>query len=142
MQRLVRTLNQCYRSHPALHARDDQPGGFAWLEVNDSAHSIYCFVRYGHAPRQQLVVLCNLTPVVRHHYRVGLPQGGYWHEVLNTDACEWGGSGVCNSQAGDQPATAYPWQGQAHSLVLTLPPLGVVWLVPQDTPQDTPTDLP
>ena len=142
VQRLVRTLNQCYRSHPALHARDDQPGGFAWLEVNDSAHSIYCFVRYGHAPRQQLVVLCNLTPVVRHHYRVGLPQGGYWHELLNTDAREWGGSGVCATQAGDQPATAYPWQGQAHSLVLTLPPLGVVWLAPQDVPQDTPINLP
>ena len=86
VQRLVRDLNRLYRSRPALHERDDDPGGFSWTEVNDSAHSVFGFIRHGHAPGQQVLVACNFTPVPRHGYRMGVPQGGVWRECLNTDS--------------------------------------------------------
>lgn len=134
IQRLVRDLNHLYRSRPALHARDDEPGGFRWIEVNDRAHSIFSFARHGHLADQQMVVACNLTPVVRHGYRLGVPQGGEWRAVLNTDSTDYGGSGVGPGQAHQPPEAAkamaqlVPWQGQPASLVVSLPPLGVLWL--------------
>jgi 1,4-alpha-glucan branching enzyme len=128
MQRLVRDLNHLYRSRPALHARDDEPGGFGWIEVEDRAQSVFSFVRYGLTAAQQVVVVCNLTPVVRHGHRLGLPQGGVWHEVLNTDSSGYGGSGVGNN--GAVLAEPRPWQGHANSVLLSLPPLGVLWLEP------------
>lgn len=128
VQRLVRDLNHLYRSRPALHARDDEPGGFGWIDVQDRAQSVFSFVRYGHTSAQQIVVVCNMTPVVRHGYRLGVPQGGVWKEVLNTDATCYGGSGVGNEAgAVSEPV---PWQGHAASVVLRLPPLGVLWLEP------------
>lgn len=128
VQRLVRDLNHLYRSRPALHARDDEPGGFGWIDVQDRAQSVFSFVRYGHTGAQQIVVVCNMTPVVRHGHRLGVPQGGVWKEVLNTDSACYGGSGVGN----DCGAVSEPisWQGHAASVVLRLPPLGVLWLEP------------
>ena len=96
IRQLVRDLNHLYRSHTALHARDDEPGGFSWIDAQDAAHSVYSFVRYGHTSAQQVVVVCNMTPVARHGYRLGVPQGGVWREILNTDANEYGGSGAGN----------------------------------------------
>jgi 1,4-alpha-glucan branching enzyme len=132
VQRLVRELNQLYRSRPALHARDDEYGGFSWLDVQDKAQSIYSFVRYANTGDSPVVVVCNLTPVVRHGYRVGLPQGGAWCELLNTDASNYGGSGVGNP--GVLQATPVHWQGHAHSLCVTLAPLGVLWFEPRVAP--------
>jgi 1,4-alpha-glucan branching enzyme len=109
-----------------LHARDDEFGGFSWVDVEDRAQSIYSFARYGNAGDSPVVVVCNLTPVVRHGYRLGMTQGGLWREVLNTDASRYGGSGVINP--GALPTAPVPWQGQACSVALALPPLGVVWL--------------
>ena len=126
VQRLVRALNGLYRSRSALHVRDDEFGGFCWLDVEGRAQSIYSFVRFGLAGDSPVVVVCNLTPVVRHGYRIGLPQAGAWRELLNTDAAPYGGSGVGNPQA--LLALPVPWQGQACSVLLSLPPLGVVWL--------------
>jgi 1,4-alpha-glucan branching enzyme len=128
VQRLVRDLNHLYRNRPALHARDDEYGGFSWVDVEDRAQSIYSFSRYGNAGDLPVVVVCNLTPVVRQCYRMGLPQGGVWNEVLNTDASSYGGSGVGNP--GTLRAAAHHWQGQPWSVTITLPPLGVVWLEP------------
>ena len=128
VQRLVRDLNHLYRNRPALHARDDEPGGFAWIEAQDRAQSEFSFVRYGHLDAQQVVVVCNLTPVVRHGYRLGVPQGGVWKELLNTDAACYGGSGVGNN--GEVVSEALPCHGQSSSVVLSLPPLGVLWLEP------------
>ena len=129
VQRLVRDLNLIYRSHPALYAQDDEPAGFQWIDVEDRAHSIFSFVRFGLTSEQQIVVLCNLTPVVRHGYRVGVPQAGSWKEVLNTDQLCYGGSGVGNWNAvSSEPV---PWQGHSNSVVLSLPPLGVLWLYPE-----------
>lgn len=128
LQRLVRELNRLYRHHGALHARDDDPGGFAWIEVHDRTHSVFSWVRYGLTPEDTVVVICNLTPVVRHGYRVGVPQGHAWHELLNTDAACWGGSEVPTGLTHGQVAQGVPAQGQPCSLVLTLPPLAAVWL--------------
>jgi 1,4-alpha-glucan branching enzyme len=128
VQQLVRDLNRAYRALPALHARDDEHGGFAWIEVNDSAQSVFSFVRYGRAAEPPVLVVCNLTPVVRHGYRLGVPQGGVWRELLNTDAACYGGSQVGN--AGGVGSEPIPVQGHAHSLLLCLPPLAVLWLTP------------
>jgi len=128
VQRLVRDLNHLYRSRPALHARDDEPGGFDWIDVEDRAQSVFSFVRYGLTAAQQIVVVCNLTPAVRHGHRLGLPQAGVWHEVLNTDSDGYGGSGVGNN--GAVCSEPRPWQGHADSVLLSLPPLGVLWLEP------------
>ena len=131
IQRLVRELNRLYRGHPGLHARDDEPEGFAWIDVHDQTHSIYSWVRRGHTREDQVVVVCNLTPMIRHGYRVGVSQPGRWHELLNTDANYFGGSGVASGVDGDGGwAKATPAQGQSHSLLVTLAPLGVLWLAP------------
>ena len=134
VKRLVRDLNLVYRSHPALYAQDDQPEGFRWIDVQDRAQSIFSFARYGVTSAQQIVVVCNLTPVVRHAYRVGVPQAGVWKELLNTDQPWYGGSGVSNPLGwggAGAVSEAVPWQGHDHSVVLTLPPLGVLWLYPE-----------
>ena len=130
VQRLVRALNQLYRSYPALHARDDEHGGFAWLDVHDRSQSVYSFARYGHLHDPPVMVVCNLTPVARHGYRLGVPESGNWHELLNTDASVYGGSGVANPRR--LAAAHIAWQGHVSSVVLSLPPLGVVWLVPEN----------
>ncbi|MDO8250806.1 MAG: 1,4-alpha-glucan branching protein GlgB [Rhodoferax sp.] len=128
VQRLVRDLNHLYRSRPALHARDDEPDGFGWIDVQDPSRSVFSFVRYGFAAAQQVVVVCNMTPAVRHGYRLGVPQVGVWKEVMNTDAVCYCGSGVAND--GAVVSERVPWQGYAASVVLNLPPLGVLWLEP------------
>jgi 1,4-alpha-glucan branching enzyme len=128
VQRLVRDLNQLYRSRPALHARDDEPGGFSWTEVDDRDHSVFGFVRHGHEPAQQMLVACNFTPVPRPGYRMGVTRGGMWRECLNTDSDHYAGSGVGNF--GAVQAEAVPFHGMPMSLNLTLPPLGVLWLEP------------
>jgi 1,4-alpha-glucan branching enzyme len=132
VQRLVRDLNHTYRTQPALYARDTEPDGFQWLVVDDAAQSVFAFVRYGHTAADTLVAVANLTPVVRHGHRVGLPDlglGGRWREVLNTDSAHYGGSNVGNH--GTLQVDHEPAHGQAHSARLTLPPLAVLWLQPE-----------
>ncbi len=129
VQRLVRDLNHLYRDHAALHARDDEPEGFRWLEVEDRAHSVFSFVRFATPGEPPVVAVCNLTPVVRHGYRLGVPQDGVWQEILNTDATYYGGSGVGNG--GTVVAEPVHSHGHDTSVVLTLPPLGVLWLKPE-----------
>jgi 1,4-alpha-glucan branching enzyme len=135
VQRLVRDLNHLYRAHPALHVRDDEAEGFSWIDVHDRAHSVFSFARFGLTAPQQVVVVCNLTPVVRHGYRLGVPQGGVWREVLNTDSPRYGGSGVENGGVNGAGVVSepVPWQGHAASVLLSLPPLAVLWLAPGAT---------
>jgi len=130
IHRLVRDLNHLYRTRPALHERDDEPGGFSWTEVNDSAHSVFGFLRNGHAPGRHMLVACNFTPVPRHGYRMGVPAGGVWRECLNTDSSHYAGSGMGN--LGAVRAQAEPVHGMPMSLNLTLPPLAVLWFEPED----------
>ncbi|HTU19516.1 MAG TPA: alpha amylase C-terminal domain-containing protein, partial [Gemmataceae bacterium] len=135
VQQWVADLNRLYRTEPALHDQDCVPQGFAWIDCNDSAASVISFVRKGAYTNEIILVLANFTPVPRPEYQVGVPFGGFWKEVLNGDASQYGGSGVGN--AGGVLATATPWQGQPYSLTLTVPPLAVVFFKgtgPSDAP--------
>jgi 1,4-alpha-glucan branching enzyme len=128
VQSLVRDLNFAYCDEPALWQRDGDPEGFFWIEANDAENSVVAFARTSREGRV-LVCVMNLTPVPREGYRVGLPRGGRWREVINTDAEQYGGSGVGNF--GGVDAEALPWHGQEHSVAMALPPLGVLWFAPE-----------
>jgi 1,4-alpha-glucan branching enzyme len=128
VQRWVRDLNACYRSTPALHQRDFTPDGFEWIEVHDHENSVLSFLRKGRAERDVVVVVCNFTPVPRDNYRIGVPFGGRWVERLNSDAQHYGGSGKGNF--GGVEAAPLGSHGRTHSLYLTVPPLGVLYLTP------------
>ena len=125
VQRLVADLNRLYRTVPALHGRDFDAEGFAWIDCDDNAQSILSYRRM--AGDQTVVVILNMTPVVRENYRIGLPAPGWYREILNTDAQCYGGSGVGNG--GGVAAQALPWMGLPCSARVTLPPLGGVLLV-------------
>ncbi|HKI82510.1 MAG TPA: 1,4-alpha-glucan branching enzyme, partial [Pseudodesulfovibrio sp.] len=96
MQRWVRDLNTLLRGEPPLHARDFDPAGFAWIDCNDSGQSVLSYLRRGMQPGELLVCVANFTPVPRHNYRIGVPESGYFREVLNSDAPLYGGSGQGN----------------------------------------------
>jgi 1,4-alpha-glucan branching enzyme len=128
LQTLVGDLNRVYRDVPALWSRDDEAEAFRWLEVNDADHNVVAFARAGREPGEVMVCVCNLSPVVRSDYRVGLPQAGHWAERLNTDSRHYGGSDVGN--LGGAAAEPVPWHDQRFSAEFTLPPLGVIWLTP------------
>jgi 1,4-alpha-glucan branching enzyme len=129
VQSLVRDLNRLYRTEPALHEVDFDPAGFRWLEPNDADANVLAFARLPEGQGRPLVCVCNLSPVPREGYRLGLPRGGSWRELLNTDSTFYGGSDVGN--LGAIAATGPPWHDQPQSAELRLPPLGVVWLVPE-----------
>jgi 1,4-alpha-glucan branching enzyme len=131
IQALVRDLNHLYRDTPALWEVDFEPSGFYWIEPNDADHNVVVFARAGRDPAKDVAVcVMNLSPVPRHGYRLGLPQDGRWREVLNTDSAHYGGSDVGNY--GGVRAGGIPWMGQPFSAEITMPPLGVVWLVPDE----------
>jgi 1,4-alpha-glucan branching enzyme len=125
VQQLVRELNRVYRGEPALHQRDFSPEGFEWIEADDHAQSVYAFLRKD-ADGRPLLVVCNLTPVPRQNYVLGVPQGGTWHEILNSDARAFGGAGWGN--LGTVDAAPVGSHGRKHSLSLTLPPLSTLFL--------------
>jgi 1,4-alpha-glucan branching enzyme len=126
IQQLIRDLNHLYAAEPALHEVDFDWHGFEWIDANDADNSVLSFLRRGKNPEDLIVAVINATPVVRGGYRLGVPQPGYYREILNTDAAVYGGSNVGN--AGGQQASDQPAQGRPHSLVLTLPPLAAVYL--------------
>jgi 1,4-alpha-glucan branching enzyme len=129
VQALVRDLNRLYRAEPALWELDFEPAGFRWLEANDAASNVIAFQRLAAGDARPVVCVCNLSPMPREDYRVGLPAAGRWEEVVNTDSELYGGSGVGN--LGGVAAGAKPWHDQPFSAEVTLPPLGVVWLAPE-----------
>lgn len=122
----IRDLNRLYRAEPALHARDCENEGFRWIVVDDAEQSVFAWLRFGGEGAAPVAVVCNLTPVPRHPYRIGLPQAGVWTEVLNTDAVEYGGSGMGN--LGRVAAIDAPSHGQPASAELLLPPLATIYL--------------
>jgi 1,4-alpha-glucan branching enzyme len=123
---LVRDLNALYRAQPALHEVDFEWQGYEWLELHDWENSAIAFLRRGRNASDSVVVVCNFTPVVREHYRVGVPTGGYYREILNTDSECYGGSNVGNY--GGVWGVQEPHAGRPFHLSLRLPPLGVVFL--------------
>jgi 1,4-alpha-glucan branching enzyme len=122
----MKQLNRVYRSEPALHWFDNDPQGFEWVDCNDAPASVVSLLRKGTNGRDSVLVVCNFTPVSRVGYLVGVPTDGYWKELLNSDAREYGGSGVGNM--GGTEALPFGSHGRPYSLRLTLPPLGAVFL--------------
>jgi 1,4-alpha-glucan branching enzyme len=129
VQNWVETLNRVYRERRALHELDHDPNGFEWIDCNDNAASVVSLLRKGKSPEDVLLVVCNFTPVPRIGYRVGVPSGGFWRELLNSDGKEYGGSGVGNM--GGTAARQEPVHGRPFSLTLSLPPLGAVFFTPE-----------
>jgi 1,4-alpha-glucan branching enzyme len=117
-------LNRIYRGEPALWEVDSEPSGFTWLEGGDAENNVIAFVRVSRSGERVLVCVCNLSPVPRYGYRIGAPRAGLYRERFNSDAVEYGGSGVGN--AGAVRSEPHPSHGHAQSLVLTIPPLATL----------------
>ncbi|MCC3315537.1 1,4-alpha-glucan branching protein GlgB [Nocardia africana] len=124
---LVADLNTVYRAHPALWTQDTAPGGYAWIEADDHVHNLLAFLRYG---TDGSVVACvfNFSGLEHRDYRIGLPAPGIWHEILNTDATSYGGSGTGN--LGAVSASDCPSHGRPYSAEVTVAPNSAVWLTP------------
>jgi 1,4-alpha-glucan branching enzyme len=123
VQRLVRDLNTLYRETPSLHVKDCMPDGFAWLK-SDAQQSVLAYARFGDDSDAPTMIVCNMTPVQRDGFRIGVPQAGTWEEVLNTDAEIYGGGNRGN--LGGVQAAGLACDGYEHSVALTLPPLSTV----------------
>jgi 1,4-alpha-glucan branching enzyme len=129
VQDMVRVLNEVQAAEPALYACDFHPDGFRWIDANDSDQSVYSFLRFDpQGTGRPVACVANLTPVPRHGYRLGLPIAGRWLELLDTDWDGIGGSGISNGEAWTD---GVEWHGYPQSLVITLPPLSVVWFAPE-----------
>jgi len=128
LQRWVEDLNKAYRDIPAFHELDMDGSGFEWIDCCDSDNSVVSLMRRSKSkPDEILVVALSFTPLPRHNYQIGLPRGGRWREVLNSDAPMYGGSGQGNM--GGVDAMPVPLHGRKYSAPLTLPPLGAVFLL-------------
>ena len=128
--RWVGDLNHAYRSHSALHVKDCDPEGFRWVEANDVEQSVFAYERLGLETDAPVLVVLNFTPVVRRNYRLGVPRGGFWKEILNSDAPIYGGSAQGNF--GGVEAYPFPSHGRPFSISITLPPLAVVLFKPDE----------
>jgi 1,4-alpha-glucan branching enzyme len=119
----VQELNRLYRSEPVLHELDCDPAGFEWIDCGDADSSVVTLMRKAKSSSAIILVACNFTPVPRYNYRVGAPRGGFWQEVLNSDAHQYGGSNMGN--LGGVEAVPIVLHGRPYSLTITLPPLSV-----------------
>ncbi|MBW3578128.1 MAG: 1,4-alpha-glucan branching protein GlgB [Actinobacteria bacterium] len=126
VQRWVQTLGATYRQEPALHELDNHPDGWEWVDASDWQQSVITYVRKSREAREIILVACNFTPVPRHNYLVGVPRSGFWREILNSDAAEYGGSGIGN--LGGVETVPFAVHGRPYAVNLTIPPLGVVVL--------------
>lgn len=126
VQAWVGQLNRLYQNEPALHVFDADPAGFEWVDCNDSASSVLSLLRKGESPADTILAVFNFTPVPRQPYQLGVPAGGFWRELLNSDGHEYGGSDWGNM--GGRKAEQRTMHGRPYSLTLTLPPLGAIFL--------------
>jgi 1,4-alpha-glucan branching enzyme len=127
VQRCVADLNRIYRSHAALHEVEAEPDGFEWIACDDTTNCVMTFLRKARSIDSMALVVCNFLPVARTNYRVGIPYSGFWTEIFNSDACEYGGSGAGN--CGGVQADPVSWNWRPYSLKLTVPPLGALFFV-------------
>ncbi|SFI24402.1 1,4-alpha-glucan branching enzyme [Planctomicrobium piriforme] len=123
IKRFVKDINHLVIEHPALHERDCTHDGFAWIQADDAANSVYAFCRFAKDGKETLVVVLNMTPIPRDGYGVGVPLPGYYREILNSDAWMYGGTDV--GSGGGVQSKPNPMHGRAQSIELTLPPLGI-----------------
>lgn len=129
IQRWVADLNRVYRSEPALHEDDLTPHGFEWIDCNDAESSVISLIRKGHTTQDIILVVCNFTPVPRPNYQVGVPRGGWWQEILNSDSAWYGGGDWGNG--GGIDAVPVPLHARSHSLTVTVPALAAVFFKSQ-----------
>ena len=125
LRKWVKDLNHFYRTEPALYELDFSMNGFEWIDFYDWEGSVISFIRKGRHTNEMILVVCNFTPIPMYNYRVGVPRGGFWREVLNSDSELYGGSNMGNS--GGVEAAWVPSHGRSHSISFTLPPLGVLF---------------
>jgi 1,4-alpha-glucan branching enzyme len=130
MQEYVRALNRLYATQPALYEVDFSWEGFQWVDFHDVDNSIVTFLRRAKNPHDFVLVASNFTPVPREGYRIGVPREGFYRELLNSDSMYFGGSNMGNGRG--VPSEPEPWQGHPHSIVITVPPLAVVFLKPDN----------
>jgi len=126
IQRWIRDLNRAYNYYGALHQVDFYYTGFEWIDFHDVAHSIISFIRKSFDGSDQMIIVCNFTPVPRYHYRIGVPQAGSYREILNSDSEYYGGSNMGN--AGTVAAESIPQHGRNYSIAITLPALSTLYL--------------
>jgi 1,4-alpha-glucan branching enzyme len=126
MQRLVADLNKTYKGVPALWEYDSSPDGFRWIDANDADNNVLSFYRTGSSDERHLVCVCNLSPIPRMGFRLGLPSGNAYREIVNTDSETYAGTNMGN--LGEVIPEPIPWHGLEHSAMVTLPPLAVLWL--------------
>ncbi|WP_445620994.1 1,4-alpha-glucan branching protein GlgB [Kushneria sp. Sum13] len=132
LSRAIADLNRIYVEDPAMHVCDAESAGFSWVVGDDSANSVVAFLRHAEPGKAPLLVVCNLTPVVHHHYRIGVPVMSVWREIFNSDSVFYAGSNQGNGSA--LHAHPEPSHGHPASLLLTLPPLSTLYLRQGDWP--------
>jgi 1,4-alpha-glucan branching enzyme len=123
IKNVITALNKLYKKQPALYEKQFTAEGFEWINYGDSENSVLSYIRKGNNPEENLIVVCNMTPVIREDYRIGVPSTGKLKEVFNSDDEQFGGSGVTNKKV---KTDAIAWNGREQSVSLTLPPLGVM----------------
>jgi len=123
IQTWVKALNHLYKTEAAMYEKQFHAEGFHWISYNDSDNCVLAFIRKGDKPKNDLVFVCNFTPVVRENYQIGMPKHGTWTEILNSDSTAFGGSGVLNDQ--DLQTVKEPFHNFNQSISLTLAPLAV-----------------
>jgi len=126
LQTWVRETNELYSAQPALWEHDFDEQGFRWIDANDYENSVLSYMRFADDPSDFIVMALNFTPVPREGYRIGVPEAGYYRELLNSDSEHYGGGNVGNG--GGVHTELSPSHGYAQSLKLTLPPLAIVIL--------------
>jgi 1,4-alpha-glucan branching enzyme len=126
LRSFIQDLNHLYVNEPALSELDNEQEGFSWIDPHDSDQSVISFMRRSKKEEETLIFICNFTPMPRHGYRLGVPYAGEYHELINSDAGRYGGSGLENKQP--MPSGPIYWQSCPHSILLTLPPLATVIL--------------
>ena len=125
VQQFVKDLNATYKNFPALYEKQFSPEGFQWIDYGDHENSVLTYIRKGHDEKNDLIIACNFTPILRENYRVGIPKKGKMKEVLNSDAKEYGGGGNLNTSI---KTSTKAWHGHKKSIEITIPPLGIVIL--------------
>lgn len=125
IQELIKDLNTVYKTYPALYEKQFSQEGFQWIDYGDHENSVLTYIRKGHDAKNDLIVACNFTPVIRENYRIGIPKAGRLKEIFNSDDEKYGGSGQKNTAI---KTSRTPWHGQKKSVELTIPPLGVIIL--------------
>jgi 1,4-alpha-glucan branching enzyme len=123
IKKCITDLNALYKNNPALYEKQFTAEGFEWINYSDHQNSVLAYIRKGNNAKENLVVVCNMTPVVHGTYRIGLPAKGKLTQIFNSDSIEYGGSGVSNSKP--IKIDKEPWNGREFSSEIVLPPLGI-----------------